>query len=104
MKIIYGDSLVTIKDALFITFIGLSIVFSILILLSLILSLLKYVPESEEKKVKKDVKKVSTQENTKFDVNKITDEKMLAAIIVATMEEAKENDGAYIKVRNVKEI
>lgn len=104
MKIIYGDSLVTIKDALFITFIGLSIVFCILILLSLILSLLKYVPESEEKKVKKDVKKVSTQENTKFDVNKITDEKMLAAIIVATMEEAKENDGAYIKVRNVKEI
>lgn len=104
MKIIYGDSLVTIKDALFITFIGLSIVFSILILLSLILSLLKYVPESEEKKVKKDVKKVSTQENTKFDVNKITDEKMLAAIIVATMEEAKENDEAYIKVRNVKEI
>lgn len=104
MKIIYGDSLVTIKDALFITFIGLSIVFCILILLSLILSLLKYVPASEEKKVKKDVKKVSTQENTKFDINKITDEKMLAAIIVATMEEAKENDGAYIKVRNVKEI
>ena len=54
MKIIYGDSPITFGDSLVITVVSMLTVFLVLILISFILSLLKYLPP--EKKVTENKK------------------------------------------------
>ena len=50
------------------------------------------------------VKKSNDAIETTLNPEKITDENMVIAMLVASMEAAEENDGAYIKIRNIKEI
>ncbi len=48
MKILFGNSPITLLDSLFITVVSMAIVFFVLILISFILSLFKYIPSKEE--------------------------------------------------------
>ena len=109
MKIIYGDSPISLGDSLWITIISMLIVFLVLVLISFILSFLKYVP-SEKKEVKieksslEDNPAVSLRESRKLKPEDIKDDKMLAAVIVAVMEAAGEIENAYIRVKSIREI
>ena len=47
MKILYGDAPITMLDSVFITIVSMSIVFFVLILISSILSLFKYISSEE---------------------------------------------------------
>ena len=109
MRIIYGDSPISLGDSLWITIISMLIVFFVLILISFILSFLKYIP-SEKKEIK--TVKSSTESNTvvslsecrKLQPEVIKDDKMLAAVSVAVMEAAGETENSYIRVKSIREI
>ena len=85
------------------------IVFLVLVLISFILSFLKYIP-SEKKEIK--TVKSSTESNTvvslsesrKLKPEDIKDDKMLAAVSVAVMEAAGETENSYIRVKSIREI
>ncbi len=120
MKILFGNSPITLLDSLFITVVSMAIVFFVLILISFILSLFKYIPSKEEpgtskKQVNKPAANISgagnqgsfgkdLYEGRKMTPEDIKDEKMLAAISVAVIEAAGETENAYIRVRSIKEI
>lgn len=109
MNSIFGAE-ISLMESLLVTAICMAIVFFVLILIAGILSLFKYIPaeaKPEKAVAKKPVSAVSTpakDETKAFDPNSVTDERMVVAMLVASMEAAAENDGAYIKVRNIREI
>lgn len=111
MKILYGDAPITMLDSVFITIVSMSIVFFVLILISSILSLFKYI-SSEEGAAKKSVRNVEresgipeTEDSGKrIGPEDIKDEKMLAAVTVAVIEAAGETENAYIRVKSIKEL
>ena len=108
MRILYGNSPITFGDSLWITIVSMAIVFLVLILISSILSLLKYLPvEKEKTENKKNINKpvlnnssISLAENKKIKPEDIKDDRMLAAVIDA----AGETENAYIRVKSIKEI
>ncbi|MDO5088210.1 MAG: OadG family protein [Leptotrichiaceae bacterium] len=106
MRIIYGSSPITLTEALFVTAISMTVVFLVLILISFILSLFKYIPS--EKEVKKQqpavVKPVVEENKKKMSPEDIKDDKMLAAVTVAVIEAAGEDDNAYVRVKSIREI
>ncbi|MGL6100012.1 MAG: OadG family transporter subunit [Fusobacteriaceae bacterium] len=107
MNGIFGAE-ISLMESLLVTGICMAIVFIILLIIAGILSLFKYIPA--EAKVEKNMAKKQTAqapakvETKAFDPNSVTDERMVVAMLVASMEAASENDGAYIKVRNIREI
>ena len=108
MKIIYGNSPITFGDSLVITVVSMLTVFLVLILISFILSLLKYLPSekkvTENKKVTVKPSENSISEGKKIGPEDIKDEKMLAAVAAAVIDAAGEIDNAYIKVRSIREV
>lgn len=109
MRIIYGDSPISLGDSLWVTIISMLIVFLVLVLISFILSFLKYI--TSEKKEIKTVKSstesntvVSLSESRKLKPEDIKDDKMLAAVSVAVMEAAGEIENAYIRIKSIREI
>ena len=112
MRILYGNSPITFGDSLWITIVSMAIVFLVLILISSILSLLKYLPAGKGKKEnKKNINKsgvsnssVSLAENKKIKPEDIKDDRMLAAVTVAVIDAAGETENAYIRVKSIREI
>ena len=116
MKIIYGDAPITFGDSLVRTVGSMMTVFWVVILISFILSLLKYIPS--EKKLSENKKVAVKPLENEFHVSSenpvpggkkvrpedIKDEKMLAAVAAAVIDAVGETDNAYIKVRSIREI
>ena len=117
-SILFGNSAVSIGDAIYITIISMSIVF-ILFLISFVLSFFKYFSNSEELKQdiinkkrndnqivqnskKSDLKTIDNEK--KFSMEKIKDETMMAAMMAALIEAAGDNENCYIRVKNIREI
>ncbi|WP_071124149.1 OadG family protein [Leptotrichia massiliensis] len=118
-SILFGNSAVSIGDAIYITIISMSIVFFILFLISFVLSFFKYFSNSEELKQdiinkkrndnqivqnskKSDLKTIDNEK--KFSMEKIKDETMMAAMMAALIEAAGDNENCYIRVKNIREI
>lgn len=85
----------------------------VLIIIAYILSLFEHIPKNlsnthtkniGQETINNAVKKSNDAIETTLNPEKITDENMVIAMLVASMEAAEENDGAYIKIRNIKEI
>lgn len=111
MNIMYGNNHVGFGDAIFISIVSMAIVFLVLILISFLLSLLKFIP-TEKKTVSKENKKtvvtpsVSQTEKQvkKISAEDIKDDRMLAAVAVAVMEAAGNTPNAYIRIKSIKEL
>lgn len=118
--IIFGDSVVTLTDSLYITAVSMAIVFTILLLISMSLSLLKIFSkfggvEKENEKKKKNNKlveeKVKNQietakdsyeiENIKYNLN---NEGVRLAIITACIHAEEEFGHDNIKINYVREV
>lgn len=111
MNIMYGNNHVGFGDAIFISIISMAIVFLVLILISFLLSLLKFIPTEKNTVSKENKKTVVTPSvsQTKKQVKKISaedikDDRMLAAVAVAVMEAAGNTPNAYIRVKSIKEL
>ncbi|MGL4533872.1 MAG: OadG family transporter subunit [Fusobacteriaceae bacterium] len=102
-----GTGAISLGDSLYITFISMCIVFFVLILLAIILSLFKYIP-AEKVEIKKSDSKTKSpvviSETKSFKPEDIKDEKMMVAMMVASIEAASEDENAYIKVLSIKEL
>lgn len=113
-SILFGNSAVSIGDAIYITIISMSIVFFILFLISFVLSFFKYFSAYEEKNVdienkkRNDSKILEKQQKLdseqKFNMEKIKDETMLAAMMAALIEAAGDNKDSRIRIKNIREI
>lgn len=118
-SILFGNSAVSIGDAVYITVVSMLIVFFILFLISFVLSFFKYFPNSEQinqNTVNKKINDSRTFQNSekagskrtanekKFSIEKIKDETMMAAMMAALIEAAGENENCFIRVKNVREI
>lgn len=113
-SIIFGDRFVSVSDSLYITVVSMAIVFSVLVLICLFVSCMKYIPQ--EKQEKKEGKKatgkansvapkvVATPREEKKEMIHYEDENVRLAIMVASMEAAAEDENACIKIRSVREI
>ena len=111
MNIMYGNNHVGFDDAIFISIVSMAIVFLVLILISFLLSLLKFIPTEKNTVSKENKKTVVTPSvsQTKKQVKKISaedikDDRMLAAVAVAVMEAAGNTPNAYIRVKSIKEL
>ena len=111
MNIMYGNNHVGFGDAIFISIVSMAIVFLVLILISFLLSLLKFIPTEKNTVSKENKKTVVTPSvsQTKKQVKKIIaedikDDRMLAAVAVAVMEAAGNTPNAYIRVKSIKEL
>lgn len=111
MNIMYGNNHVGFGDAIFISIVSMVIVFLVLILISFLLSLLKFIPTEKNTVSKENKKTVVTPSvsQTKKQVKKISaedikDDRMLAAVAVAVMEAAGNTPNAYIRVKSIKEL
>ena len=111
MNIMYGNNHVGFGDAIFISIVSMAIVFLVLILISFLLSLLKFIPTEKNTVSKENKKTVVTPSvsQTKKQVKKISaedikDDRMLAAVAVAVMEAAGNTPNAYIRVKSIKEL
>lgn len=111
MNIMYGNNHVGFGDAIFISTVSMAIVFLVLILISFLLSLLKFIPTEKNTVSKENKKTVVTPSvsQTKKQVKKISaedikDDRMLAAVAVAVMEAAGNTPNAYIRVKSIKEL
>ena len=98
---------ISILQAINITVISMAIVFFILAVISFVLSLFKFIPaekkvEEAKKPTPAPVAPVAPQQS--FDPNSIKDERMLAAMLVATIEASDDMDGANIRVRAIREL
>lgn len=108
------EKYLSLADSLLVTAICMGIVFVVLMIVAYILSLFKHIPkDTTNTQVKKEIlekPKNNIAKNSKesikavFNPNEITDENMIVAMLVASMEAAENNDGAYIKIRNIREI
>lgn len=111
MNIMYGNNHVGFGDAIFISIVSMAIVFLVLILISFLLSLLKFIP-TEKKTVSKENKKTVVTPSVnqiekqvkKISAEDIKDDRMLAAVAVAVMEAAGNTPNAYIRVKSIKEL
>lgn len=119
-SILFGNSFVSFKDAIYITIVSMAIVFFILLLISFILSFFKYFSSKNDenniqinKKLNKhneilenldEFDKKKNEKYKKFNMEKIKDETMLAALMAALIDASEDNENCYIKVRNIKEI
>ena len=113
-SILFGNSAVTFADAIYITIVSMLIVFFILFLISFVLSFFKYFSAYEEKnsdiknKKRNDGKILEKQQKLdseqKFNMEKIKDETMLAAMMAALIEAAGDNKNSRIKIKNIREI
>lgn len=111
MNIMYGNNHVGFGDAIFISIVSMAIVFLVLILISFLLSLLKFIPTEKNTVSKENKKTVVTPSvsQTKKQVKKISaedikDDRMLAAVAVAVMEAAGNTPNVYIRVKSIKEL
>ena len=111
MNIMYGNNHVGFGDAIFISIVSMAIVFLVLILISFLLSLLKFIPTEKNTVSKENKKTVVTPSvsQTKKQVKKISaedikDDRMLAAVAVAVMEAAGNTPNAYIRVKSIKKL
>ncbi len=111
MNIMYGNNHVGFGDAIFISIVSMAIVFLVLILISFLLSLLKFIPTEKNTVSKENKKTVVTPSvsQTKKQVKKISaedikDDRMLAAVAVVVMEAAGNTPNAYIRVKSIKEL
>lgn len=93
----YGEHL-TFYETLQITLISMLIVFSILILLSLIVSLFKYLPES--KRITKKYKRKKKRSFVNFDK---MDEDMRVAALIATID-YREEIKSEVRLKSIKRI
>ena len=113
-SILFGSSAVTFSDAIYITVVSMLIVFFILFLISFVLSFFKYFSAYEEKNVdienkkRNDSKILEKQQKLdseqKFNMEKIKDETMLAAMRAALIEAAGDNKDSRIRIKNIREI
>ena len=119
-SILFGNSAVTFADAIYITVVSMLIVFFILFLISFVLSFFKYFSSKNDKnniqinkKLNKhneilenldEFDKKKNEKYKKFNMEKIKDETMLAALMAALIDASEDNENCYIKVRNIKEI
>lgn len=113
-SILFGNSAVTFADAIYITVVSMLIVFFILFLISFVLSFFKYFSVYEEKnadienKKRNDSKILEKQQKVdseqKFNMEKIKDETMLAAMMAALIEAAGDNKDSRIRIKNIREI
>ena len=113
-SILFGNSAVTFADAIYITVVSMLIVFFILFLISFVLSFFKYFSAYEEKnadiehKKRNDSKILEKQQKLdseqKFNMEKIKDETMLAAMMAALIEAAGDNKDSRIRIKNIREI
>ena len=119
-SILFGNSVVSFKDAIYITIVSMAIVFFILLLISFVLSFFKYFSSKNDKnniqinkKLNKhneilenldEFDKKKNEKYKKFNMEKIKDEIMLAALMAALIDASEDNENCYIKVRNIKEI
>ncbi len=119
-SILFGNSVVSFKDAIYITIVSMAIVFFILLLISFVLSFFKYFSSKNDKnniqinkKLNKhneilenldEFDKKKNEKYKKFNMEKIKDETMLAALMTALIDASEDNENCYIKVRNIKEI
>lgn len=113
-SILFGNSAVTFADAIYITVVSMLIVFFILFLISFVLSFFKYFSAYEEKnadienKKRNDSKILEKQQELdseqKFNMEKIKDETMLAAMMAALIEAAGDNKDSRIRIKNIREI
>lgn len=119
-SILFGNSVVSFKDAIYITIVSMAIVFFILLLISFVLSFFKYFSSKNDKnniqinkklnkhnKILENLDEFDKKENEKykkFNMEKIKDETMLAALMAALIDASEDNENCYIKVRNIKEI
>lgn len=106
MNGIFGAE-ISLTEALLVTAICMAIVFFVLLVIAGILNLFKYIPaeaKPEKKTAAAPAAKAPAAAPKAFDPNSVTDERMVAAMLVASIEAAAENDGAYIRVRNIREI
>ncbi|QUB96109.1 OadG family protein [Leptotrichia sp. oral taxon 218] len=119
-SILFGNSVVSFKDAIYITIVSMAIVFFILLLISFVLSFFKYFSSKNDenniqinKKLNKhneilenldEFDKKKNEKYKKFNMEKIKDETMLAALMAALIDASEDNENCYIKVRNIKEI
>ncbi|RRD40689.1 sodium pump decarboxylase, gamma subunit subfamily [Leptotrichia sp. OH3620_COT-345] len=107
MRIIYGSSPITLTEALFVTVISMTVVFLVLILISFILSLFKYIPSEKEgnkRQSQPTVFKPSQENRAKLSPEDIKDDKMLAAVMVSVIEAAGEDENAYVRVKSIREV
>lgn len=99
---------ITLIQAVNITLISMALVFFILTVISFVLSLFKYIPaEKKAEPAKKPAPAPAAPAAPavkSFDPSSIKDERMLAAMLVATIEAANDMDGANIRVRSIKEL
>ena len=119
-SILFGNSVVSFKDAIYITIVSMAIVFFLLLLISFVLSFFKYFSSKNDKnniqinkKLNKhneilenldEFDKKKNEKYKKFNMEKIKDETMLAALMAALIDASEDNENCYIKVRNIKEI
>ena len=113
-SILFGNSAVTFADAIYITVVSMLIVFFILFLISFVLSFFKYFSAYEEKNVDIENKKRNDSKilekqpkvdsEQKFNMEKIKDETMLAAMMAALIEAAGDNKDSRIRIKNIREI
>lgn len=119
-SILFGNSVVSFKNAIYITIVSMAIVFFILLLISFVLSFFKYFSSKNDKnniqinkKLNKhneilenldEFDKKKNEKYKKFNMEKIKDETMLAALMAALIDASEDNENCYIKVRNIKEI
>ena len=113
-SILFGNSAVTFADAIYITIVSMLIVFFILFLISFVLSFFKYFSAYEEKtsdiennkrndgKILEKQQKLDSEQ--KFNMEKIKDETMLAAMMAALIEAAGDNKDSRIRIKNIREI
>lgn len=119
-SILFGNSVVSFKDAIYITIVSMAIVFFILLLISFVLSFFKYFSSKNDKnniqinkklnkhnEILENLDEFDKKENEKykkFNMEKIKNETMLAALMAALIDASEDNENCYIKVRNIKEI
>ena len=117
-SILFGNLAVTFTDAVYISIVSMLIVFFILFLISFMLSFFKYFSNFEgrskdskktnDNKVMKKTEKLSNEgkldKKETFNMEKIKDETMMAAMMAALIEAAGDNKNSRIKIRNIREI
>lgn len=116
-NIIFGNNVVTLADSLYITAVSMTIVFAILLLISMSLSLLKIVAKfGGAEKTKKTINKKKQEEKIQTVVksqpvyqfenlkNKIDDEKVRLAILTVSIHAAEEFGHNNIRINYVREV
>lgn len=116
-NIVFGNNVVTLVDSLYITVVSMTIVFAILLLISISLNLLKVIakfggaeeevkPANKKKQVEKVQPAVVSQPTYQFEnlKNKIEDEGVRLAILTASIHATEEFGHNNIRINYVREV